>query len=292
MPNKAGKDILITVITTVKNEQRHIRDLLDSLVEQEQPMEVIVVDAKSTDKTASIVKEYDDKYDFVHLYVDPGTRGESMNFGVEQAKGDVIAFIGGDCVAHPDWIKNIRKYYAKGAEILVGKVVMMGYHAFEDLERVELFHKGFDISYPGCATCYRTDIFREAGGFDPWFITAEDIDLNYRALDAGYTITVVDQNDDAPMIYHRARETVNSFFKQAFWNGYGRKQLTLKHGRLWANYSFKRMVIQKISFWKLMRLGIATLGYLKCKLFSRVPDHIKQKRKADALRKKGKEAVK
>jgi len=264
-------DIFISVITTVKNESRHIRELLESLVMQEPPFEVIVVDAASTDNTMNIVKEFASKYDCIRLFSKPGKRGASMNYGVRKARGNVLSFIGGDCIAHHNWLHNVREHFSRGADILVGKVVMLGYFAFEDLERVELFHKGHDITYPGCVTSYRTGIFRELGGFDSWFVTAEDIDLNYRAVDRGYAITIVENEPDTPAIYHRARETMNSFFRQAFWNGYGRKQLTLKHGKLWGSYSFRQMVIQKPSVWKLARLGVATLGYMYCMISDRAP---------------------
>lgn len=254
--------MLISIVLNVLNEKRHIKDLLDSLVVQEQPIEIIVVDAGSVDGTRAVVHEYMKKYDFIKLYIKGGTRGESTNFGIEMAKGKAIAIVGGDCIANAFWIKELRRSLVQ-AHIVAGKTINIGYHAFADLDRVELFHKGYDISYPSCNIAFRKKVLEEIGGFDPWFITAEDIDVNFRAVDRGYNI---EYNENA-IIYHRTRGGFFSFFKQAFWNGYGRKQLTLKHGGLWTSYNPTIMLKRRMNIWYLSRLVVAVIGYLSCKFF-------------------------
>ena len=219
--------MLISIIITTRNEERHIGDLLDSLVVQEKPIEIIIVDSDSEDSTQEIVEGYIKKYDFIELYVKGGTRGESRNYAVKKSKGEVIAFVDADCIVNPFWIKEIRKSI-KEAEIVAGKTILIGYDPFEDLGRVELYYKGFDLTFPSCNLAYKKHVFEEIKGFDPWFMTAEDIDLNYRAINAGYTLKY---NENA-IVYHRARSTFLSFFKQAFWNGYGRKQLNKLHPEL------------------------------------------------------------
>jgi len=127
--------MLISIVLNVLNEKRHIKDLLDSLVVQEQPIEIVVVDAGSVDGTREIVHEYMKKYDFIKLYIKGGTRGESTNFGIEMAKGKAIAIIGGDCIANAFWIKELRQSLVQ-AHIVAGKTINIGYHAFADLDRV------------------------------------------------------------------------------------------------------------------------------------------------------------
>lgn len=256
--------MLISVIITTRNEERHMRDLLDSLVVQEKPIEVIVVDSDSEDKTQKITKNYSKKYDYIKLFVKGGTRGESRNYAVKQSKGSVIAFVDADCIVNPFWIKEIRNSI-KEAEIVAGKTILIGYDPFEDLGRVELYYKGFDLTFPSCNLAYKKNVFHEINGFDPWFMTAEDIDLNYRAINAGYSL----KYNEYAIVYHRARSTFVSFFKQAFWNGYGRKQLTLKHGSLWENYSFLDMIRNSDSFWKITRMSVAILGFFTCKFYGK-----------------------
>lgn len=245
---------------TVRNEARHVADLLDSLVVQEPPFEVVIVDADSTDGTPDIVRRYSERYAFVRLIEHGGTRAASRNRGVAEAKGDVVAFIDGDCIANPFWLHQLRRSL-QHADVAAGRTIQIGYYAFEALNRVELEHGGYDVTYPSCNLAYWKETFEKAGGFDGWFHTAEDIDLNYRAVDVGATLVA---NDEA-IVYHRARDTITKFLKQAYWNGYGRKQLTLKHGNLWGQYSFRRMLRQQATFWGLARLFWASLGYLRAK---------------------------
>jgi glycosyltransferase involved in cell wall biosynthesis len=253
-----------SVVVTVRNEARHIADLLDSLVVQEPPFEVLIIDADSTDATRDIVKRYVARYPFIRLIEHGGRRGESRNRGAREAKGQILAFIDGDCIANPFWLKQIRLSLG-GADVAAGRTIQIGYWAFESLGRVELDHKGYDVTYPSCNLGYWKEVFEAAGGFDDNFHTAEDIDLNFRAVDAGAKIA---PNDDA-IVYHRARDTITKFLKQAYWNGYGRKQLTLKHGNLWGQYSFKKMIRSQFSFWGILRLGSASLGYTAAKIKER-----------------------
>ncbi len=258
--------MLISVIITVKNEERDIPDLLDSLVVQDPPIEVIIVDAGSTDRTRDIVRDYMETYEFIELYHKGGTRGAGRNYGVKKANGDLIAFIDGDEIVNPFWAEEMRKS-AKEYDVVAGKTIQIGYHAFEELERVELFHKGYDITYPSCNLLYHRDIFEKIDGFDTWFQTAEDIDLNYRAVEAGARIGY---NENA-IVYHRTRGSFYGFFKQAFWNGFGRKQLTWKHGSLWKDYSVSDMLDHQMTPWYFARMFPAFLGYLGCKLFGNKP---------------------
>lgn len=251
---------------TVRNEARHISDLLDSLVVQEPPFEVIIVDAMSTDGTDGIVERYATRFPNIRLIRKDCLRGGGRNIGVAQAQGDIVAFIDGDCIANPFWLQQLRRTMA-ASDVAAGKTIQIGYWAFESLNRVELEHQGYDVTYPSCNLAYWKQTFEKTGGFDDTFYTAEDIDLNFRAVDIGAPLVY---NEDA-IVYHRARDTVTKFLKQAYWNGYGRKQLTLKHGNLWSRYSFSRMIRSQASFWGLLRLGTASLGYVVAKVKERRP---------------------
>jgi GT2 family glycosyltransferase len=256
----------ISVVLNLLNEKRHIRDLLDSLVTQEPPFEIVIVDAGSWDGTVETIKEYMRAYPDIKFYHKPGSRGESTNYGIMKSTGDAMATIGGDCIANPFWLKELRKSL-KEYDIVAGKTINIGYHAFEDLERVELFHQGVDISYPSASMAWKKAVFDKVVGFDPWFVTAEDIDLNLRAVSEGFKFG---HNPDA-IVYHRTKGSFRGFLKQAFWNGWGRKQLTMKHGYLWTSYKPQRLLETSKSAWAVVRLLFATLGYLCCKFFEKTP---------------------
>ncbi len=256
----------LSVVVITRNEEVYIKDLLDSLVTQGKlPYEIIVVDAESTDRTQNIVRNYSKRYDFIKLYVQKGNRGEGRNYGATKAKGDVLAFIDADCIANAFWAQELEKSFKK-ADVVAGKSIRLGYHGFMGLERVGMYHNDTDVTYPSCNLAYKRSVFIDIKGFDPWFKEAEEIDLNFRAVDAGYKLIY----NDKAIVYHRLRESVHGFFKQSFWYGFGRKELTQKHGTLWSKYNIFEMVQMsaKESIWKLIRLGIAAGGYMFCKLLS------------------------
>lgn len=249
----------ISIVLTTKNEEKNIGKLLDSLMNQENPYEIIVVDSDSTDKTQDIVKGFSKKNKNIKLFSYPSTRAESMNYGIKQATGDAIAFIGGDDIADEKWIKEIRKGF-KDADIVVGELISKGEERVKNIENVKLFHKGVNISYPGTNTTYKKEILDKLGGFDPWFSSAEDLEINYRAVDAGYKIA----HNKGAKIYYRSRDSPLAFLRQSFWYGYGRKLLGLKHGRIWGKHLAGDVIKTQTSVFGLVRLSLGFLGYIYC----------------------------
>ena len=56
------------LITAAKNEQDYIAIAMESVVRQTQrPIAWFIMDDGSTDRTADIVKEYSERYPFIHL---------------------------------------------------------------------------------------------------------------------------------------------------------------------------------------------------------------------------------
>jgi len=249
----------ISVVLTTKNEEKNIRELLESMMHQEEPYEVLIVDSDSTDKTQDIILECKKKNKNIKLFIHPGTRAESMNYGIKQATGDAVAFIGGDDVADKNWIKEIRKGI-KDADILVGSLVAKDEDRLEKLKSVKIFHNGVNVSYPGTNTTYKKEILDKLGGFDPWFSSGEDLEINIRAVDIGYKIT----KDRDARIYYRPKNSIYTFFIQSFWYGYGRKLIALKYGNVWEKHSTIDILKNQLSILGIIRLGLGFLGYIYC----------------------------
>jgi glycosyltransferase involved in cell wall biosynthesis len=248
----------ISVVVTVRNERRHIAQLLDSLLAQEGPFEVVVVDALSHDGTWEILQRYGAAHpDLVRVSQKYGSRGIGRNAAVARARGEFVAFIDGDCFADSRWLAELRTALREG-DVAAGETRAVGSPSYGVLERVELFQRGSDVTYPSCNLGYRRSLFQALGGFDPRFITAEDIDLNLRAVERGATIRFV----PGAVVYHQMRATFVGFLFQAFWNGYGRKQLTEKHGSLWGNYRVRRLMSNQKTLISWVRLVAALFGYL------------------------------
>lgn len=99
-------------VTTVYNDESGIRVLLDSLLKQSIiPDEVIVVDAKSTDKTYDVIKSFKQKFNKISFKAlqASGNRSIGRNIGIKKTKCEVIALSDSSCALNKDWFEKITK---------------------------------------------------------------------------------------------------------------------------------------------------------------------------------------
>jgi hypothetical protein len=98
----------MSVIVNTCDRARYLRDCLQSLARQSIAIEVIVVNGPSADDTEMVCRAYPQV-----VYRQCGERNlsKSRNIGIAAARGDVIAFIDDDAVAHEDWAKNLLGAY-------------------------------------------------------------------------------------------------------------------------------------------------------------------------------------
>ncbi|MGV6816683.1 MAG: glycosyltransferase family 2 protein [Thiotrichales bacterium] len=86
----------ISIITTVYNNQEHISQAIESVLDQSYPeIEYIVVDGNSSDGTLEIVKSYGNKISKLISEPDRGIY-DGLNKGIISATGDVIGFLHSD----------------------------------------------------------------------------------------------------------------------------------------------------------------------------------------------------
>jgi len=255
--------VLASIILTIKNEEASIERILDSLLKQKPPFEIIIVDSESSDDTISIVKTYAKKYDGIHLFIKKTSRGGGRNYGVSKANGDIICFTDGGCEAHPEWLKELLSHFMDGADVVAGKTIDRG--AVTEINRVELNVNGYDVTWPSCNLAYKKELFLSLNGFDERFITAEDVDLNLRAAKTGSKIVYAPE----AVIYRESAKGPLKYLKQSFWYGYGRGQLRKKHGHLWKGYSPDSMIMNQFTLYGIVRLIFGSIGYISCKMWNR-----------------------
>jgi glycosyltransferase involved in cell wall biosynthesis/2-polyprenyl-3-methyl-5-hydroxy-6-metoxy-1,4-benzoquinol methylase len=102
--------ISVTLITTVLNEEESINQWLESIDRQiHKPDELIIVDAGSTDRTQSIIKEFLTSASFkIHLVVNSGvTIAQGRNLAIEMATHPIIACTDLGCYADPHWLERL-----------------------------------------------------------------------------------------------------------------------------------------------------------------------------------------
>ncbi len=92
---------LISCIVVVYNGERFIAAALDSVRAQSwRPIEIIVADDGSTDRTAEIVAGYGDEVRFVTE--ETAGPAATRNLGLAAATGEYVAFLDGDDLWHEE----------------------------------------------------------------------------------------------------------------------------------------------------------------------------------------------
>ena len=93
----------ISVITSTYDSERYIEENLKSVWNTtKKPFEQVIVDAYSKDNTLKIVKKYANKYNIRILKREPKGIPDAMNFGIKNARGNIIQILHSDD-------KNINK---------------------------------------------------------------------------------------------------------------------------------------------------------------------------------------
>jgi len=113
----------VTVIVPVYNDEHRIGLLMESLLQQEYPsdlVEIIIVDNLSTDRTSECVRRYP-----VTLLEESTVRSSyaARNKGIRHAKHGILAFIDSDCIAALDWLREgVWTLLEQNADLVGGKV--------------------------------------------------------------------------------------------------------------------------------------------------------------------------
>jgi cellulose synthase/poly-beta-1,6-N-acetylglucosamine synthase-like glycosyltransferase len=119
----------VSIVIPAYNEESVIRQCLIAAIYQSVPAEeIIVVDNLSKDRTARIVRQMQQEYPEspIILLKQAEVQGliPTRNFGLNNAKGEIIGRIDADSVLEPDWVEQVQKAFADpGVQAATGPVV-------------------------------------------------------------------------------------------------------------------------------------------------------------------------
>jgi len=207
---------MISIIIPSYNSENTIKKCLDSLLNQSYggEYEIILVDS-SIDNTPQIVSSQYQNVKFIHFdkKTDPGT---ARNIGIEESKGDLIAFIDSDCDASQDWLEKIESAHKSPYNIVGGVVnngnrnndlvAWAGYIAeFRDFLPEQPMQEVMHI--PTCNISYKRTIFSKFGYFKGEFYPQEDLVHNYNLWENGEKILL----DPGIQVAHHHRSDLRDF---------------------------------------------------------------------------------
>lgn len=232
--------IKFSVIIPVYNRPEEIVELLDSLTMQfiKTQMEVIVVEDGSTNRCEHEIKDFVNQLNIKYIYQENKGPGLARNNGATQAAGEFLLFFDSDCVIPSDYFDRIMNHLSredldcfggpdkahtffspvqKAISYSMTSILTTGGIRGGKLKLDKFYPRSFNLGV-------KRELFNKLGGFSEMRF-GEDLDFSMRAHQSGLKIGLVSDT----FVYHKRRNTFQSFFKQVFNSGAARIELTRRH---------------------------------------------------------------
>ncbi len=231
--------MFFSCIIPVYNRPGELQELLRSLLSQSYTQfEVIVVEDGSTLRCDEVVTSFSQDLYIRYFYQENTGQGFARNFGMQQAKGDFFVILDSDVILPSSYFEALEKAIAaRSLDAFGGPDAAAS--DFSPLQKAMDFAmtsfwttggirgklknpaayqaRGFNMGVS-------REVFARLGGFvDP--NRGEDIEWSLRIKKAGFRLELVSE----AFVYHKRKNTLWSFAKQAFSFGQNRVNVSRFH---------------------------------------------------------------
>lgn len=204
-----------SVVLSTYNGEKYIRAQLDSLKNQSQPIdEVLILDDSSSDATVDIISSYlkENQLNNWVLHQNKKNIGWRRNFicGIQKCSGDLIFTCDQDDIWSPYKIEKMRSVMENQKEI---KLLVSSYIEFHDTPpaftsngdakavKMACPSNILDVSYPGCTYCFRRTFFEDCLPY--WIETCPHDALLWRSAELLDCLYILNE----PLILWRKHNT-------------------------------------------------------------------------------------
>ncbi len=260
-----------------------IESVRSILAGEELPSELLIVDQSDTPNPALQSLTIDGGCHVRYLWTQTRGLSRANNYGISQAREEIIVFTHDDVLASPAWFGALVRALVKGGRrsIVTGQVrptepTEPGAFAptVQTSPEPAMYEGrvGADVLIPINMAMYRSAV-EEVGGFDERlgpgtpFPGAEDNDLGFRLLESGYRIIYVPE----AVIWHRAWRNASDYFALR-WSyavaqgGFYAKNLNWRDryiiGRAAGEVRRRLSRLPARVRWRELRMGLGDLVYL------------------------------
>ena len=206
-------DPQISVVMSVYNGEKYIRDAIDSILYQSfTNFEFIIVNDRSTDRSLEIIESYNDER-IVLLNQNNSGLAKSLNNGINVSKSKFIARIDSDDISMPNRLKKQYYFLMNNPDYII-----VGSNAnFIDMNRKYVYTSSLKLTnneikqvlpqtpffHP--SVMYRKSAYYKAGKYPEYMLRAQDLVLFNRMAKLGKMA-----NLEEPLIEYRVVPTANS----------------------------------------------------------------------------------
>ena len=225
-------DNFLSVIVPSYNRKDEIKDLLESLEDQElsvDKFQVIIVDDGSTDGTDDLLYDFckSSELDLNFIRQDHKGPGAARNLGMQKAKGDVFIFIDSDCTAPPDWLTIIKRTFDKDPLVrafggrddarpdfpplllainysMTSFLTTGGMRGGKKKRLAKFYPRSFNMGL-------HRKLVDKIGEFGT-LRHGQDIEYSNRIIKSGEKVVYIQDS----VVYHKRRTSLKKFFRQVF----------------------------------------------------------------------------
>jgi len=213
LPNSLTQTIgckpFISVVIAFRNEMQNLPKLLDSIKNQSIDMsqfEIILVNDHSTDQWESAITEIL-PFNTRILHSPNSGKKAALRWGVQHAKGEVIAMTDADCMIPPKWLEKLLQCFENKIDtVAIGAVRLNAdgsfFHYFQQLDFLSLQVSAMgavglnhSIMCNGASLACRKDFYNSIKSLNDNYLSGDDIFLLHEAKRRGVTISMVNDPD-------------------------------------------------------------------------------------------------
>jgi glycosyltransferase involved in cell wall biosynthesis len=225
----------ISVICPMYNEENYIAQLIDDMVNQDYPkemIEILLVDGGSTDKTVEIAKNKIKDFPYFRVSHNPWKHvSHALNCGIKEAKGEIIMRIDAHSSYPVFYISTLLKSLIEYNADNVGGTWTTKTLTDTPVTRaiIKILSSPFGVGNSFFRTgikkpveadtvpfgCYKKEVLLKLGGYHEKLNRNQDIELNKRLKSIGGKILLIPMEN----FYYYARETFMGFARNNYQNG-------------------------------------------------------------------------
>jgi glycosyltransferase involved in cell wall biosynthesis len=218
-------DLSFSLIIPVYNRPEEIRELLESLLDQnyKAPYEVVIVEDGSQLKSEDVANSFKNKLDISYYFKQNSGPGDSRNFGMQKAKGNYFIILDSDCLLPPSYLKSVsgalQDHYvdcfggpdtAHSSFSATQKAINYAMTAFITTGGIRGNKKAAKQFQPRSFNMgISIEAFEKTGGFGN-IHPGEDPDLSIRLWGLGYSTRLIPE----AFVFHKRRVDFNKFYTQ------------------------------------------------------------------------------
>ncbi len=179
----------VSIIIPARNEEDNIANCLDDLLQQNYPkhlMEAIIIDDNSSDKTCSIIKEFQEQnpslnINLITLKDDQKTtayKKRTVAEGIKEATGTLMITTDADCRYGKNWVYTIVAFYEKNHPKFISapvcfkdeKIIFQRIQTLEFISLIEIGAAAINIRKPnmcnGANIAFEKSAYMEVNGYE------------------------------------------------------------------------------------------------------------------------------